>query len=102
MRRMVEGFNEKEYRSHLDATAFMWMIYWSVRSDHQFQLDKTINYWWTRAYIKPFPQEGGTAADLVDRIYVRLIDRGHDSRRIEPEESDYELPDALVKQDAWN
>lgn len=99
--KMPEGFDEKEYKAHLDADAFMWMLYWASNPDHKFDLDETINYWWKRAYNKPFPDEGGIAADLVDRVYCRLIDRGHDSKRIEPQESDYELPNTLLSNEHW-
>lgn len=96
-----EGFNEREYRAHLDADAFTWMLYWASNPDHKFDLDEMINYWWKRAYNKPFPNEGGIAADLVDRIYCRLIDRGHEFQRIEPQESDYELPEPLLRSEYW-
>ena len=98
-----EGFDEREYKAHLDADAFIWMIYWASSPDHKFDLDETVNYWWKRAFADdiPFPNEGGIAADLVDRIYCRLIDRGHEFQRIEPQESDYELPEPLLSSEYW-
>jgi len=97
----IHGHDPKHYRAHLDADAFIWMVYWSSKPDHPFNLDDVLNYWWTRAFNKPFPHEGGIAADLVDRVYCSLIDRGHDSVRIEPQESDYELSGILLRSEQW-
>lgn len=98
-----EGFDEREYKAHLDADAFIWMIYWASSPDHKFDLDETVNYWWKRAFADdiPFPNEGGIAADLIDRVYCRLIDRGHEFQRIEPQKSDYKLPDTLLRSEYW-
>lgn len=92
-KRMVpESFNEKEYRAHIDADIFMWNIFWSLDNNHPYNTDKIVNEFWYKVYRKPFPEEGGTLEELFERIYSRLIDRGHDSQRIEPKESDYNLP----------
>lgn len=98
-----EGFDEREYKAHLDADAFTWMLYWASNPDHKFDFDETVNYWWKRAFADdiPFPNEGGIAADLVDRVYCRFIDRGHEFQRIEPQESDYELPETLLRSEHW-
>ena len=97
----AHGHDSRHYRAHLNADAFIWMVYWSGLPDHPFNLDDILNYWWTRAFNKPFPHEGGITADLVDRVYRGLIDRGHDSARIEPQESDYELPGTLLCSEQW-
>jgi len=90
-----ESYDDKEYRAHIDAESFAWMVLWGIIEKTEFDITETINYWWSRAYTKEFPKEGGTLQDLTERIFTRLIDRGHDSKEIDPKESDYKLPSFL-------
>lgn len=95
------NFNVRECHAHTNADAFAWMVYWGCVPGHNFNIDKIVNDWWNYGYRKEFPEKGGTLADLVDRIYCRLIDRGHDSLRIDPKESDYDLPSFLQQSKSW-
>lgn len=94
-----DGFDLNENRAHATPFIFSWDIYWSCENIEELSL--TINLWWESAFEKGFPEEGGTAYELVDLIYNRLIDNGHDEIGINPIESDYVLPGFLTRNEKW-
>jgi hypothetical protein len=95
------SFCEKEYHGHNTAMSFIWVLYWAIEPDHKFKVSSIINYWWSKAYTKPFPEDGGQLDDLTERIYHKLIDIGHESQNIEPLEKDYTLPTILTNKSSW-
>ena len=88
-RTFPESYDRKKYNARRDAHAFIWMVFWGCTYDGKFNLEITINEWWSTVFKKRFPMEGGTVEDLVDRIYCQLIDKGYEVQNIEPDESEY-------------
>lgn len=99
--RYPRDFDRKKYKSHLMADVFAWMVYSACQDNSNFDITEIINYWWRYVYTKDFPEKGGLLDDLTERIYQSLVDRGHDSIKISPEESDYNLPKFLIDNGQW-
>lgn len=95
--RYPEGFDPKKCKAITNANIFMWDLYWCLEKEKD--LDVFINVWWNNIYLKDFPEEGGCLLELVEKIFNRLIDIGHEEEGIEPEEKDYNLPlDSILRQ----
>lgn len=88
--RYPEGFDKLKNAALTNPYIFIWDLYWCIKGDHD--LDVLINKWWNSIYTKEFPEEGGCLLELVEKIFNRLIDVGHETAGIEPEEKDYVLP----------
>lgn len=100
--RFPEGFNLKENKAHTNAAMFMWEVYWGLKKHEQYDLNKNLNRWWDSCFTREFPEEGGTVSSIVDLIYNKLIDLGHEEVGIDPVESDYDLPLIITAQPEWS
>jgi hypothetical protein len=100
--RFPEGFDPKKNKAHTNAWMFIWEIYWGLKKHEQYNLNENLNRWWDGCFTRDFPEEGGTVSSIVDMLYNKLIDLGHEEVGIDPTESDYDLPSIITAQQEWS
>lgn len=100
--RFPEGFDPKENKAHTNAWMFVWEVFWGMKGEEKYSLNKNLNRWWDSCFTKEFPEEGGTVSSIVDLIYNKLVDLGHEEVGIDPTESEYELPSIITAQQEWS
>jgi hypothetical protein len=100
--RFPEDFDPKENKAHTNAYIFVWEVYWGLKGNEKYSLKQNLNRWWDNCFTKDFPEEGGTVSSIVDLIYNKLVDLGHEEVGIDPTESDYDLPSIITAQQEWS
>lgn len=80
---------------------FMWMVNAAILDD-KFDLDNIVNQYWSYAFVKPFPSEGGTLDGLYSSISRQLYENDAETYGVDLEEYPYESIFNIFKRNYGN